>query len=70
MLCGYEFSNHHVPVHLGYIFLFTIKFVFVVSMVCSLLSDNRKLFWERRRSEEEATQSKCNGDWMTSKSSF
>lgn len=48
MLCGYDFSNHHVPVHLGYIFLFTIKFVFVVSTVCSLLSDNRKLFWERR----------------------
>lgn len=44
MLCGYDFSNHHVPVHLGYIFLFTIKFVFVVSTVCSLLSDNRKLF--------------------------
>lgn len=34
----------------------------------SLISDSMKLFWERRCSEEEATQLKCNNGWIRGES--
>lgn len=60
MLSGYDFSN------------FSSLLVWLVncwsegSPKNSLKSKDRKLFWERQCSEEEATQSECNSGWIRS----
>lgn len=75
MLSGYDFSICDIPVRLNHIYIFFCLWKFwrgcEGSPKNSLISNNRKLFWEERQcSEEEATQSKCNNDWIRSKFLF
>lgn len=49
MLSGYDFSNCDIPVRLNLFYW----------LICKSMW---RFFWERQCSEEEATQSECNGD--------
>lgn len=64
------FPNCDIPVCLTHFFMCEFWSGCVGSPKNSSISDNRKLFWERRCSEEEATQSKCNDDWIRSEFLF
>lgn len=70
MLSGYDFSNCDIPVRLTHFLMCEIWSGCEGSPKNSSISDNRKLLWERRCSEEEATQSKCNDDWIRSEFLF